>query len=345
MKKFVIVLLLVLAAAGGLGYWYVWRSPGSDRDQLRLMGHIEATETDLSFKIPGIITKINFQEGDYIKAGAVVAELDGKDLRDEVAASQARKNAAAATLDRLLAGSRRQEIAEAKAAVLQAQADLDNKKLDYDRMEGLLERRAVPVSRRDNARAAYLMAQEARRRAQENYNLVQEGPRKEDIAQARAELKQMQANLDLAQTRLGYTVLTAPVNGVVLTRPAEPGEVAAIGATILTTADLDNVYVEAYIPESDLAKVRLGQQAQVTTDAYADKKYAGWVSFINAKAEFTPKTVETYKERVALVYRTKIRVANPHYELKPGMPAEAVILFNSGQGPGVSDRGRDAGSG
>ena len=134
-----------------------------------------------------------------------MAELDGKDLRDEVAAAQARKKAAAATLDRLLAGSRRQEIAEARAAVLQAQADLDNKKLDYDRMEGLLERRAVPVSRRDNARAAYLMAQEARRRAQESYSLVKEGPRKEDIAQARAELKQMQANLELAQTRLGYT--------------------------------------------------------------------------------------------------------------------------------------------
>jgi HlyD family secretion protein len=333
MKKFVIGLLLVLAAAGGLSYWYLWPSSGHQRDQLRLMGHIEATETDLAFKVPGIITRINFQEGEYIKAGAVAAELDGKDLRDEIAAALAKKNAAAATLDRLLAGSRRQEIAAAKAAVLQAQADLDNKKLDYDRMEGLLGRQAVTVSRRDNARAAFLMAQEARRRARENYDLVQEGPRKEDIAQARAELKQRQAELELAQTRLGYTTLTAPVNGVVLTRPAEPGEVAAIGTTILTTADLDNVYLEAYIPESDLAKVRLGQKAWVTTDAYPDKKFAAWVSFINSKAEFTPKTVETYKERVALVYRTKIRLENPNYELKPGMPAEAVILLNSGQEP------------
>ena len=150
----------------------------------------------------------------------------------------------------------------------------------------------------------------------------------------------MQANLELARTRLGYTIVRAPVNGVVLTRPAEPGEVAAIGATVLTTADLDNVYVEAYIPESDLAKVRLGQKAAVTTDAYPNKKYAGWISFINSKAEFTPKTVETYKERVALVYRTKIRVENPNYELKPGMPAEAVIFLDSCQGPGAKDRMR-----
>ncbi len=93
MKKSVLVLFLVLLAAGGLGYWQLWRSSGNSRDHLRLMGHIEATETDLSFKIPGIITKINFQEGDYLKAGAVVAELDGQDLRNELAAAAARLKA------------------------------------------------------------------------------------------------------------------------------------------------------------------------------------------------------------------------------------------------------------
>ena len=274
-KKLVVALLGVLVVAGSLVYWYFGRSPGTPRDQLRLMGHIEATETDLSFKVPGIITRINFQEGEYLKAGAVVAVLDGQDLLDEVAVAKAKLKAAQATLDRLLAGSRRQEISEARAAVLQAQADLENKQLDYERLEGLLERRAVAVSRRDNARAAYLVAQEVVRRARENYSLVQEGPRREDIDKAKAELKQMQANLELSQTRLNYATLKAPVNGVVLTRPAEPGEVAAIGSTILTTADLDNVYVEAYIPESDLAKVRYGQKATVTTDAYPDRKYAG----------------------------------------------------------------------
>lgn len=333
MKKiFILVGIVVLLAAAGLGYWQFWGAAGNHRDQLRLMGHIEATETDLSFKVAGIITRINFQEGDYLKAGDIVAELDGQDLQDEVAAAQARLKAAQATLRRLETGSRRQEISEARAAVLQAQADLDNKRLDYERMEGLLERRAVAVSRRDNARAAYLMAQEVLRRAQENYSLVKEGPRQEDIAKARAEVKQMQASLELARTRLGYTILRAPVNGVVLTRPAEPGEVAAVGATILTTADLDNVYAEVYLAQSDLGRVRYGQRAAVKIDAYPERTFAGWVSFINSKAEFTPKTVETYKERVALVYRTKIRVENPDHALKPGMPAEVVIFLNNGQG-------------
>ena len=106
---------------------------------------------------------------------------------------------------------------------------------------------------------------------------------------------------------------------------------------------MDNVYLEAYIPESDLAKVRLGQKAVVTTDAFPNKKYAAWISFINSKAEFTPKTVETYKERVALVYRTKIRVENPNYELRPGMPAEGVIFLDSGQGPGAGGSGQGSG--
>ncbi|MBM4288928.1 MAG: HlyD family efflux transporter periplasmic adaptor subunit [Deltaproteobacteria bacterium] len=327
MKKSVVAILVLLVVAGGFVSWRLWRTQNDFQGKLRLMGHIEATETDLSFKVPGIIRKINFQEGDYISAGDVVAQLDAQDLRDEVAAAQARLKAAQAVLDRLLAGSRPQEIAEAKAAVLQAQADLENKRLDYERMEGLLGRRAVPVSRRDDARAAYLVSQEVMRRAQETYSLVQEGPRREDIAQARAEVKQAQANLDLAQTRLSYATLVAPSNGVVLARPAEPGEVAAIGSVVLTTGDLDNVYVEAYIPGADLGKVRYGQKAIVTVDSYPDRTYAGWVSFINSKAEFTPKTVETFKERVALVYRTKIRVENPHHELKPGMPAEAVIFL------------------
>lgn len=329
-KKLGIAFLVILLAALAGGYWWFWWPTLDHKDRLRLMGHIEATETDLAFKVPGIITRINFQEGDFLKAGEVVAELDAQDLRDELAAAQARVKAAQAALARLLAGSRPQEIAEAKAAVLQAQADLENKRLDYERMEGLLARRAVPVSKRDNARAAFLMAQEMLRRAQEQYSLVQEGPRREDIDRARAELKQALANVQLSQTRLDYAVLRAPVNGVVLTRPAEPGEVAAVGATILTTADLDNVYVEVYLPQTDLGRVRYGQQALVSIDAYPDKKFPGWVSFINSKAEFTPKTVETYKERVALVYRTKIRVANPNYELKPGMPAEVLIMLHDG---------------
>ena len=151
----------------------------------------------------------------------------------------------------------------------------------------------------------------------------------EDIDKARGDFKEAQASLELALTRLGYATITSPVNGVVLVRPMEPGMTAAIGAPVLTVGDMDNIYFQGYIPETDLAKVKFGMKAYVTTDAYPGKKYPAWVSFISSKAEFTPKTVETYKERVTLVYRCKIRAQNLNYDLKPGMPAEAVILLDS----------------
>ena len=116
-----------------------------------------------------------------------------------------------------------------------------------------------------------------------------------------------------------------------MVKPAEVGEVAAIGSTVVTVGLLDDIWFEGWIPETDLVKVKLHQKAVITTDSYPGKKYPAWVSMINSKAEFTPKTVETFKERVTLVYRTKIRAANPNHELRPGMPAEAVVFLDSQQ--------------
>ena len=325
------IILALLVVAGVLSSWLFSRGRQSSENILRLAGHIEATETDLAFKVAGKISVINFQEGDWIKAGQVVAQLEAEDLRDQVAVAEGRVATAEAYLTKLLAGSRPQEKREALAAVERAEADLRNKKLEFQRMQSLMERDAVAAANRDSAEAAYRMAEETLRQAKERYSLVMEGPRREDIDAAKAELEQGKADLELARTRLSYAILTSPVNGAVLLRPAEPGEVLAVGSPVLTIGDLDNIYFEGYIPETDLAKVRLRQRATITTDTYPGREYPAWVSFISAKAEFTPKTVETFKERVTLVYRTKIRANNPNYELKPGMPAEAVIFLDSKQ--------------
>jgi multidrug resistance efflux pump len=153
--------------------------------------------------------------------------------------------------------------------------------------------------------------------------LAQATPRPTNIKNA--ELRVARAYRDLAKIRLEYATLASPVNGLVLVRPASPGEVVNVGATVLTVGDLDNIWFEGYLPETDLARVRFGQEAAVTTDSYPGKEYRGRVSFIAAKPEFTPKTVETQKERGMLVYRVKIRMPNPNRELKPGMPARAVL--------------------
>ena len=329
-KRPVIVGIVVLAAIlSGLGYWLFLEGNRTPASLLKLQGHMEATETDLAFKVSGIIEYIFFQEGDWVTSGQKAAGMEAKDLKDEVERARATLAAATANLAKMEAGYRPQEIKEAEAQVGKTKADLANKKIDYERYENLYRRKVVPGLTRDKFEADYLMARETHKSALEEYSLRREGFRKEDIDKARGEFQQAKAALDLALTRLGYATITSPVTGVVLVRPMEPGMTAAVGAPVLTLGDMDNIYFEGYIPETDLARVKFGMKAEITTDSYPGKKYPAWVSFINSKAEFTPKTVETYKERVTLVYRTKIRAKNLNYDLKPGMPAEAVIFLDS----------------
>ncbi len=328
-RKLIVVALAVLVAAGVTVYSLVWWETRQPKNMLRLQGHMEATETDLSFKVSGLIEYIFFQEGDWVKSGQKTAGLEAKDLKDEVDRARADMAAAKANLAKQEAGYRPQEIKEAEAQVGKTKADLDNKKIEYERYENLLKRKVVAAQTRDKVQSDYLMARESHQSALQEYSLRQEGYRVEDIDKAREDYKAAVAALELAQTRLGYATISSPVNGVVLVRPMEPGMTAAVGAPVVTLGDLDNIYFEGYIPETDLARVKFGMKAEITTDAHPGKKYPAWVSFINAKAEFTPKTVETFKERVTLVYRTKIRAQNLDYDLKPGMPAEAVIFLDS----------------
>jgi HlyD family secretion protein len=168
-------------------------------------------------------------------------------------------------------------------------------------------------------------ARAALNQAKAQYDLVKAGPRKETIDQSRARVKQAEAALQLSQTRLSYTTLVSPMSGVVLSKNIEPGEYVSPGTPVVTVGDLVNVWLRAYIPEGVLGRVKVGQKAKVTTDTYPGKVYEGRVSFIAQEAEFTPKNVQTEKERVKLVYRIKIDITNPAMELKPGMPADAVI--------------------
>jgi len=328
-RRFIPIILAAVAVVGGLVYWLVWWETRPPKDILRLQGHMEATETDMAFKVAGIIQYIFFQEGEWVSMNQVVAGLEAKDLKDEVDRARATLAASKATLAKFETGYRPQEVKEAEAQVGKTKADLVNKKLDFARYQNLYQRKVVPAITRDKFEADYLMAKETHRSALEQYSMLKEGYRVEDIDKARGDFQQAQAGLELALTRLGYGTINSPVNGVVLVRPMEPGMTAAVGAPVLTLGDMDNIYFQGYIPEADLAKVKFGMKAYVTTDAYPGKKYPAWVSFINSKAEFTPKTVETYKERVTLVYRCKIRAQNLNYDLKPGMPAEAVILLDS----------------
>jgi HlyD family secretion protein len=224
-----------------------------------------------------------------------------------------------------LAGTREQEIKAAQQNMLDAKADLEEKQIDADRAQKLFAKDEATAQERDLAATALKRSQATYAAAQQRYNEAVEGSRKEDIAIAQANLKQAQTDLGLSQVDLGYTVLRSPFTGVITVREAELGEVVAPGTPVVTLADLDHVWLRAYIAETDLGRIRWGQDATITTDTYPGKKYHGRISFISPSAEFTPKSVQTTTERVTLVYRIKIDLDNPNHELKPGMPADAHV--------------------
>ena len=321
----ILLIVIIAAAVAGLVYYLLTRDKEDKGNFIKVSGNIEATEVDVGFKVPGRIVSRFFEEGDWIDQGKVLAKLDDEDLRNRLEVARATLMSAQARLGKLLAGSRPEEIRQAEANLHQAQFDLKNKQTQYERMKGLYERGVISKEAFDNAETGFKVAQAAVQVATETYQLVKEGPRKEDIEDARAQADQARASVKLNETQLSYTTLYSPISGVVLVKSGEIGEVVNPGTSILTIADVENVWLKAYIPETDLSKVKWGQDVIVTTDLRPQKEYRGRISFISSQAEFTPKQIQTEKERVTLVYRIKVDIPNKDRELKPGMPADGRI--------------------
>jgi HlyD family secretion protein len=324
--KRLIPLIVLLVIGGAVVYLHPqWFRKPAVENVLKLSGNIEAHESLVSFKVPGRIIALPVEEGMTLKSGDLLARLDSDDYRQQVAVDESVIRVRDRQLALGLAGSRTQDIEAANLAMLDAQADLEQKKKDYARYQALYEKDEIPAQTRDLAATNVTRAQATYDRAQQIYNELVEGTRKEELAVEHANVHQADQNLQMSRIRLTYTVLRAPFNGVVLVRQAELGEVVSPGTPIVTLADLDHLWVRVYVPETDLGKVHWGQVVDVRTDTYPDRIYHGRISFISSEAEFTPKSVQTEKERVTLVYRVKVDVENPNRELKPGMPADAII--------------------
>jgi HlyD family secretion protein len=326
MKKLFFVLLLVILTSGATAHLYPrWFGRRTTANTLKLSGNIEAHESLVSFKVPGRIVQLPVDEGMMMKCGDLLARLDNDDYRQQVEVDEANAAVRDRELALGLAGSRPQDIEAARQSVIDAQADLDQEQKDFARYDALYQKKEIAAQIRDNAAIAVTRGQAMRDRAQQIYSELVEGTRKEELAVDRSNVRQAQQGLEMSRIRLGYTVLRAPFTGMVLVRQAEIGEVVLAGTPIVTLADLDHIWLRVYLPETDLGKVRWGQDVDVRTDTYTGKVYRGRVSVISSEAEFTPKSVQTEQERVTLVYRIKIDVENPNYELKPGMPADAYI--------------------
>jgi HlyD family secretion protein len=317
MKRRIVLVIVVLIV--GVGAWTGYARFFKDEvasDNLLVSGNIEAHESVVSFKaVQSRVVELPFDEGQWVKAGTLLARLDDSDYRQQVAINEAALHVQEQEL-----ASAMQKLEAARATVTNDNADLAQKKVDYVRNQKLWNEKILSADQRDLSETALKQSNAAMQR-----DLAMARSAQQDIEVAKANIRNANENLGLARIMLGYTTLRAPFAGVILTRQTELGEVMQPGTPVVTLADLDHVWLRAYVAETDLGRIRWGQAATVHTDTYPDREYPGQISFISSEAEFTPKSVETHKERVTLVYRIKIDVENPRHELKPGMPADATI--------------------
>ena len=373
-----ILILTALILVGAVAFFgkRILTSPISS--DLLVTGTMEATEVDVSAKYAGRITALPVREGDPVTAGQILVRLDDAELRAQVRLSEAALKTSQAQLRDLLAGSRKEEIEEARAGVDRAKAQLDDllagsrreeieqarqslrsatatremTERDFKRNDELFRKQLIAAQDVDRARQAYEVS-EAQERAAKEYldlllagprpyqveaaraqlksaqdqlNLLLAGPRPEQVEAARAQVNQAQATLAVAQSRLQETEIKSPITGVVLHKNMEIGETANPGVSILTLVDPKDLWLRAYVPETELGRIRVGQPARIKIDTFKDRTFSGKIFEIASKAEFTPKNVQTQKERITLVFRIKIGVDNPEGILKPGLPADAEIL-------------------
>lgn len=317
-----ILLAVAVVAAVAIAWWSAARPHSSGT--LVLYGNVDLRQADVPFNAGERVAEVLVQEGDHVKRGQLLARLDPTRIEPQVARAEADVAAQQQVVNRLHAGSRPEEISQARANVLSARADSANASRQYDRLAELSRNtagRAVSRQDLDSARAALDVAEARLAVSRKALDLQVAGPRKEDVAQAEAQLRSGEAQLALLRRQLADTELHAPLDAVVRSRLIEPGEIASPQKAAFTLAITDPKWVRAYVSEPDLGAVREGIGAVVTTDAFASEPFSGWVGFISPTAEFTPKTVQTEELRSSLVYEIRVFVKDPSDRLRLGMPA------------------------
>jgi HlyD family secretion protein len=325
MKKAMIFIALAVMIAGAAVYWWVHHSAGTSPNELQLYGNLDLRQVNLAFNGNERIETVLVWEGDRVEKGQVVGTLEMKRLEATAAQAKARVEAQRHVVERLVNGTRPQEIDQARANLNAAKADLTNAQLNYERLKKSAGGGATSQQDMDTAKAAFEVAEAKLRVNQKALDLAVIGPRQEDISEARATLLSNEAGFAVSKQDLAYATLVSPTNGVVQNRILEPGEMASPQRAVLTIAITDPKWVRVYAEEPDLGKIRLGMTATVTTDSFPSKKYDGWVGFISPVASFTPKTVETTELRTSLVYEVRIFVKDPADELRLGMPATVRV--------------------
>ena len=318
-----ILLAVILAGAAGTGY-AVWRHNGQHQGRIVLYGNVDIREVDLAFRQPGRLLRLAFDEGNPVREGQLMAELDGQPYRDALAGAEAEVQLAQAEVDKMNRGNRPQEIAQAEEAVRQAEAVSRNADTDCQRQAGLVASGSTSQRVLDGARSARDQAAAGLASARKALELKREGWRREDRTESSARLAVAMAARAQARTALADTRLLAPADAVVLSRGREPGSMVGNRDAVFTLSLRNPLYVRAYVSEQELGRIHQGTRVTVRTDSSA-KAYQGQVGFVSPRAEFTPKSVETTDLRTDLVYRLRIIVSDGDAGLAQGMPVTVQV--------------------
>lgn len=310
------ILLLAILAACSRG----------DRSGIEGTGTLEVIEVDVAPLTPARVVRVWRNEGDTVRAGDTLVSLTQSTIQADVSARRARVASAEAQLRDLQAGARPAEIAAAEAELRAAESDLARTVGDRDRITALLRTGGVSTQEADAIRNAATVAEARRDRARDALRLIQEGSRPQRIVAARAEVENARASLAAAEQAASDLVLVAPVNGVVMLRTAEPGEVIAAGMAAMTIGELAAPYVRIYVNQKHLPGVKLGALAEGVLDGLPDTRFSGTVIAINPKAEFTPRVALTEEERADLLFGVKVGFRDSTGALKPGLPI--TVRFN-----------------
>ena len=285
-------------------------------------GVFEAIEVNVGVKVPGQLKAVLLEEGREVKAGDPVAEIDCTDLGFQHAQAKANLALAEAQRDLVQRGARAEDIRQATAGDAQAIAGYDLAKTDFERASRLFKEGAVTQKLLDDADARLRVAAAQKDQTQEIVKKAKHFSRAEEIAMARARVDAARVMVDAIAQKLADCHVTAPVSGWVLRKVFEAGEMIGPSSILAVLADLTKLRAVVYLPEAEAYRVKLGDRVTITTDGFPGRTFAGTVSFISQKAEFTPKNVQTKDERVKLMFAVKILVENPRQELKPGLPMD-----------------------
>lgn len=324
-KKIAIAVLCALLVVVALVYFL---GRGDRDDRIVLYGNVDIRQVELPFAESERIAEVLVREGDSVRAGQVLARLETQRLAPRVQQAKARLAAQQQILLRLHNGTRPEEVAQARADLAAAEAEAANARSIYERTKTISDDsngRAVSEQDLETARAALRMSEARVESQRKALDLALAGPRKEEVAQAQAQVDAAQAELDLLARQLKDADLIAPTDAVVRNRLMEPGEFATPQRPVFSLAVTSPKWVRAHAAESALGRLRIGMPARVTIDSFPDAPLEGSIGFISSVAEFTPKTVQTEELRTSLVYEVRVFVEDPEDRLRLGMPATVTF--------------------